>query len=407
MSNYNPRILVHVFNGLREEFQRFNQVSSDTLNQAEHTQKCAQERFNQALRSSAIALNQAQSDLENVQVVDKEVHDLLLSCTTAIETAHQIVEMVDRSRRQAEITLATWQNELQKALAWQARAEARLASAIQEYERAQRNLTSAQQNLASAEASLRRCRNDSERKNCSGEERAHNTAKEAVVLAIQELQEKEIEVQAAQEELAQAKARVCCCQQAVGYAEKAVQHANIATEQAKQALNEAERSLESAESANRAVTKASTKAIEEQEQAEQATNQVHQAESFINQAKVSVQRARSKADSAYNLAKRGNQELEYRRDQLVRLNQISSGFWGSVEKGVAVVQIAGSLLGGIASTPVPDISRLGSQGREDLVNEAGMRSSSVNEEEIKRRQEEIDTAMRVANEPTISNPPDP
>lgn len=329
MTNYDPRVLIRAFNTLQEEFQRFNQVSSDTLNQAEHTQKCAQERVNQARRASAIGLNQAKSDLEDVQVVDKEVCDLLSNSSTAIETAHQTVEMVDRSRQQAETTLATWQNELQKALAWQARAEARLERAIREYEQAQRNLASAQQDLASAEASLRSCRNNPERKSCSSEERAYNSAINAVAEARQKLREAEIELRAAEADLERAKARVRCCRQAVGYAEQAVQRANLATEQAHQALNEAERSLESAESANRAITKASTKATEEQEKVEQATNQIHQAEGFVTQAQVSIRVARSRADSAYNLAVRGNQELGYRRDQLVRLNQVDSNLLGT------------------------------------------------------------------------------
>jgi predicted GNAT family acetyltransferase len=88
-------------------------------------------------------------------------------------------------------------------------------------------------------------------------------------------------------------------------------------------------------------------------------------------------------------------------------DDINSSFWGTVEKGITVVQVVGGLLGGIVSAPVPDISRFGFQSGEDLVNEAGVRSSLANEEEIKRRQEEIDTAARVANEPTISAPPDP
>lgn len=166
--------------------------------------------------------------------------------------------------------------------------------------------------------------NDSERKNCNGEERAYNSARAAVVVAFEELQIAEIEVHAAEEELERARVRVRCCQKAVGYAEQAVQHANLATEQANQALNEAERSLESAESANRAITKANTMVTEEKELIQQAIDQVKQAEGFVTQSQVSVQVARSKADSAYNLAVRGNQELAYRRDQLVRLNQVDS-----------------------------------------------------------------------------------
>ena len=229
MSSYDPRVLVRAFDILQEELQQFNQVSSDTLKESEHTQKCAQERFNQASRSSAIALNQAKSDIEDVESVDQEIHVLLSNSSAAIETAHQTVAMVEKSRQQAEITREHWQNELQIALAWQARAEARLQRAIQEYERTQRNLASAQQDLSYAESNLRSCRKDSERKSCSGEERSYNNARAAVAVAIEELQEAEIELRAAQEELEMAKARVRCCRQAVAYAEQAMQHANLAT----------------------------------------------------------------------------------------------------------------------------------------------------------------------------------
>jgi hypothetical protein len=407
MSRNDPRILIRAFNILDEEFSRFNQISSDTLKEAEHTQKCAQELINQANRAIAISLNQAQSDAEDVKEVDTEIRGLLSNSSDAVEIAHQTLEKVNQASQQAQTTLSVWKNELQKALAWQARAEERLARAIQEYERAQRNLAIAQQNLASAESSLRSCRNDSERKSCSGEERAYNNARAAVVVAFEELQIAEIEVRAAEEELERARARVRCCQKAVGYAEQAVQHANLATEQAKQSLNEAERSLESAESANRAITKASTKTTEEYELVQQAISQVQQAEVFVTQSQVSVQVARSKADSAYNLAVRGNQELAYRRDQLVRLNQPSSGFWGAVEKGVAIVQIAGGLLGGVVAAPVPDGRLFGVQSQDDIVLAAGEASSSANQENIKRRDEEIDLSSQVSNTPTTSAPPNP
>jgi len=324
MSKHDPRILIRAFDILNEEFNRFNQISSDTLKEAEHTQKCTQERINQANRATAISLNQSQSDAEDVEEVDTEIRGLLSNYSDAVEIAYQTLEKVNQVSQQAQTTLSVWQNELQKALAWQARAEERLARAIQEYERAQRNLASAKQNLASAESSLRSCMSDPERKSCSGEEQTHNNARAAVVVALEKLQIAEMEVRAAEEELERARARVRCCQQAVDYSQQAVQHANLATEQANQAFNEAERSLESAESANRAITKASTNATEENELVQQAINQVQQAEGIVTQSQVSVQIARSKADSAYNLAVCDNQELAYRRDQLVRLNQVDS-----------------------------------------------------------------------------------
>jgi hypothetical protein len=91
----------------------------------------------------------------------------------------------------------------------------------------------------------------------------------------------------------------------------------------------------------------------------------------------------------------------------VRLNQPSSGFWGAVEKGVAVVQIAGGLLGGVVAGPVPDGRLLGVQSQDDTVLAAGEASSPVNQENIKRRNEELDISSQVANNPTTSAPPNP
>ena len=111
------------------------------------------------------------------------------------------------------------------------------------------------------------------------------------------------------------------------------------------------------------------------------------------------------SDSAYNLAVKGNKELSDRADHLKRLNQISSGFWGGVEKGVAAVQIFGGLFGNIMSGPVPNISNFGLQSGEDIVADAGTRSSSVNEDNIRRRKEELENAIRSENEPKISGDP--
>jgi len=412
VKNYDPRVLIRTFDTLEEERQKFNQVSSDTLRDAEHTQKCSQERVNQALRSSAIALNQAKDDLDDVELANGEVQNLLSQSGSAVETAHETLEIVNNARQQAEYTLATWESQLQKALAWQARAEAQLRRAIQQYEQAQRNLASAQRNLESAADRLRSCINDPERKkNCNSEQEAYNKAQAKVVVAIEILEEAQREVHAAQQELERAQARVRCCQQAVSYALTAVGHANTATQQANQALNEAERSLESAESAHRAITQANSKAIQEHELAEAATSEIHQAESKVTQSQVSCNTARSQADSAYNLAVRGNQELNYRKAQLIRLNRASGSFSGAVQKGIAAVQIATGLLGGSIATgsmsaPVPDVRGFGLQSGEDLVNEAGVRSSLVTEEDCKRRQQEIDTDSIAENQPKFSGPPD-
>jgi tetratricopeptide (TPR) repeat protein len=407
MSTYDPRTLIKVFTGLREEMYRFTQTASDILKQAEYTQVCAQERVVQALRWGAIADNQVKSDLEDVQEIEAEVESILSQCSTAVDIAHETISAVEQAQQQSETTLEKWEAELQLALAWQARAEERLERAKQAFQQAERNFQSAKRDLEHAESSLERCAKDPERKNCNSEQRAYNNARSAVSQAIEALKVAEAEVNAAQADLERAKARVRCCRSAVGYAEQAVQHAHTAMEQAAQALNDAERSLENAESANRAANNAQSKALEEEEHIEQLLIKVHQAERITDEAQVHTQTARNMSDSAYRLAIMGNQELEHRKDQLIRLNQISSGFWGGVEKGIAVAQIFGGLFGNVMSGSVPDISRVGLQSGDDIIAEAGVRASSANEENIRRRKEEAENLTRAENEPKTSAPPDP
>ncbi|KPQ32410.1 MAG: hypothetical protein HLUCCO16_20180 [Phormidium sp. OSCR] len=348
MSTYDPRLLIRVLSDLEEKLQRFTLDSSDTLKEAEYIQRCAEERTNQAIRCSAIAKSQVEYNLEDVQEIEVEVSRIVSQCSTAIETSHQTLAIVNQAQQKADSTLNHWQNELQIALAWQARAEVRLDQAIQIYQQAERNVESARNALSRSEARLRRCINDQDRKNCNSEERAYNNAKAAVLVALEELQEAEIEVLAAQEELERAKARVGCCQKAVNYAEQAVHHAKLAVEQAEQALSDAERSSESAESANRAASNAQAKSTEADEQVEQLLIRVHQSESFTNEAQVYNQTSRLRADSAHRLSKLGTLELKDRIRHLISLNQASleeKQRYGvdSLQKSVGSPDIAGNV----------------------------------------------------------------
>jgi chromosome segregation ATPase len=406
MNNHSPRLLIRAFTVLQEELDRLNQASSDTLKQAEYTQACAHERVAQALRWSAIASNQVKSDLEDVEEIEVEVNNILSQCGMAVDIAHETVSAIGQATQEAEATLRHWQAELQLALAWQARAEERLEKAIQIFNQAQRSCESAKRDLSNAESSLEGCIRDPERRSCDSENRRYNSAREELSLAIKALKIAEIEVQAAQEELEEAKERVRGCREAVSFAEQAVQHSYAAKEKAEQALNDAERSLEQAEAANRAANTAQSKTTESEEYIEQLMIRVNQSEYITNEAETYTHTARSMSDSAYNLAIMGTQELRHRADQLIRLNQISSGFWGGLEKGIAVAQAFGGLFGNIMSGPIPNVSNFGLQSGEDMLIEAGVRASSANEENIRRREQEFGDAIISGNEPEISSPPD-
>lgn len=325
MNTYDPRILIRALNLLTDEVQRFTQTSSDTVQQAEYTQNYARERVTQAIHWSAITQDFVESTSEAIYEVETEVNSLLSQCSAGIEIAHETIDIVNQSLRDASLTLNHWQKELTAALAWQAQAEARLELAVQAYRRAENDLMAAKSQLSRAEGDLQRCRNDSERRNCNSESHAYDTARRAVSMAEDEVHRAEVEVRAAQNELEQAKARVRCCQKAVDCASQAVQHAQSAKGKATQALNDAELSLENTESANRAVNNAQDKLQNATEELEPLIVNVNQAEGFTDQSQTYILSARHRADSAHRLAKIGTQELDYRITHLIEFNQPSSG----------------------------------------------------------------------------------
>lgn len=86
----------------------------------------------------------------------------------------------------------------------------------------------------------------------------------------------------------------------------------------------------------------------------------------------------------------------------------ASGDWmrklgTAAEKTIETVQIFSGLMGGVVSGAVLDGGRFGWVGGDDLVAEAGLRSIPGNEENIKKREEEIDRAIQaesaIATEP--------
>jgi GNAT superfamily N-acetyltransferase/exonuclease VII small subunit len=367
MNNYSPRLLIRAFTVLQEELDHLNQASSDTLKQAEYTQACAHERVAQALRWSAIASNQVKSDLEDVEEIEVEVNNILSQCGMAVDIAHETVSAIGQATQEAEVTLRHWQAELQLALAWQARAEERLEKAIQIFKQAQRSCESAKRDLSNAESSLEGCVRDPERRSCDSENRRYNSAREELSRAIKTLKIAEIEVQAAQEELEEAKERVRGCREAVSLAEQAVQHSYAAKEKAEQALNDAERSLENADAANRTANTAQFKTTEAEEYIEQLIIKVNQAERITNEAQIHTQTARRMSDSAYRLAVMGKQELRYRVDCLIHLDQPSLDN-GQIERSVSNNEVE-ALSSQPINSPISPISSDSEFSAKDLVYE--------------------------------------
>lgn len=326
MSVRDPRILIRILDDLIQEIGRCTETVRNTLQKASYTQRCAQEQIERGLHSANVFKDWVECDRENVQDADAEVANLLSKCSEAEQVSHETLDEVEEVFHYAQVTLQQWEQELNKALAWLERAKVRLERAIQEENAAQRNWESAQDEMKQAEIRLRRCLNDTERRNCNREEKAYELARLNVHQALERWKAAEIEVSLAKEEVAQAQARVNCCRQAVDYAKQAVAQAQLAREHADQAVNSAERSLEEAEASNRFMVSAQTKVTEETDLTEQMILAVHQAQTFTSEAQIHYQNSEYAAESAQRLATLGCQELEYRVQQLYLLNQTSGDF---------------------------------------------------------------------------------
>ena len=324
MSSRDPRILISVLRNLEDEIERFTQESSETLRQVEYAQRCAQERVQQAQKWQAVVADQVSSNSESVEEKSIVADEFLRQCDEAIDVAHETISSANAAKERADATLAHWNNELQLALAWQERAEIRVAAAERAYAQAKSNFESAQRDLERANANLRRCNNDSERRDCRSEARACDRALAALEVAALELDAAETELQEARIELELARARVRCCREAVGYSEEAVEHAASAQERANEALNYAERGQENAKSASRASDNALAKTNQAEDEAEQAGIKIGLAEDSTQQAFTFVQSARNMNDSAHRLSRLGIRDLGDRVSSLIKLNEVSS-----------------------------------------------------------------------------------
>ena len=325
MSNYDPRIVAQALEDLQSEVTRWSSVASDTLASVTNTQRHANEAVDRALHNSAIVLDRAKNDDENVQNALSFVAIAVEKCTTSTITANNTFREAQSELQNADLTLRKWQAELQKALAWLARAEARLAKANQALDHARGTLRSAEWDLSSAESRLRNCQNDENRRNCSGESSAVSRARSNVSRAQQLVRVAELEVIAAKEEVARAKARVDCCNKAVAYSTQAVNLANESVSSANQAVNSAERSLEFANAADRLVRIAKEKMLAEVESAESMMSETRAAQELTNNAITYLNIADKTEGSAQIYATALGKELEHRLQQLNDLNRPSIG----------------------------------------------------------------------------------
>lgn len=320
MSSYDPHIIAVALEDLLQEIRLWAARASQTLAAASYIQRQAKETAERALHRAAVLLDEAQQDEERVIKINSAVNSLLAECHVGRDEALGTLDQARLEREAATETLEFWEDELRKALAWLARAEARLARAISEYELAQTAFGQAKWELDRAESRYRACMNDKARSSCQREARALNAAQENLHIAAHRLQMAEIEVNAARAEVAAARARVQCCSSAVRYATQAVNVAQEAESQAQQAVNSAERGLEFAQAAEQGVLAAKEKVTEELEAAEQMMTVTRSAVSMTDEAATHLALADKAEESAQRYARGADHELEYRLQLLHQLN---------------------------------------------------------------------------------------
>jgi len=361
-----PRKLAVILRDLDDEMERWSAKASDILNVATYTQATTREAVHQARRRTLITTEQYYEDEGVYRSRAQSIEDLLSKYSEAVKTAIKLVEDVEDASKRAKATLTHWKNELQKAIAWQRRAEERVRRAEAELVEAERALARAERDLSNAEAELRRCRNTVyEQRNSKGEVIRRtkpdcskfvaevNRCQYAVRAAQQRVELARIELRDARAELARAIARVKACEQAVDYAQRAVATAELSLERAKNALGQAERSLDHVHAAERALNRAGELLRNEQAKVEDMNIQIQQSEDFLAEAQTHLISSTKYEESAQRYRIMARSEIQHRVEMLFALNRpellggISGDSW--VTGGGGLVAVAMASGGGVAS----------------------------------------------------------
>jgi|GEM_PF-1224436 len=368
-----PRKLALILRDLEDELQRWSLKASDILSSATYTQMITREATHQARRQTLITTDQYYEDEREYRSRKQNVEDLLNKYEDAVKAAALLISDVEKKVTYAQQVLAKWTDELEKAIAWQKRAEARVRRAEAELAAAESALSSAESALASAEYQLQKCRNtvyeerNSEGKvvrrtqpDCSGYASAVSRCQNQVTACQQRVKQARIEVQAARSELARATARVNACAEAVEKAEQGVEVAKLSLQRANNALSQAERALDHVRAAERAVTRAGEILHEEYIRVDDMNVNMHLGEDRLNEAQNHLISSTRYEESAQRYRIMGRSELQHRIDVLYALNRpellggISGDGWvaGAIQFGGSTTKTAG----GASKTPPQEVA---------------------------------------------------
>ena len=321
MSSHDPRVVAMALEDLVQELGVWSVRAGQSLAEAVYTQRQAKERTERMWHQACIVMDQAKQDEELVAGLLSDTATIVDKSLTGKNDADLTLEACDHAFQVATSTRDFWDEQLQEALAWLERAEARLALALAEYESARSAYHYAERELARAISRYNSCLNDRERRNCNSEASAVNAAQDALQRAAYRLQLAEAEVIAAQEEVAAARARVQCCTNAVDAATRAVNLGAEALSEAQHAVNSVERSLEFAQAASQHASFAKDAAVAEMHAAELMITVTREAVSLTDEAHVRLTNADRLEESSQRYIKGSIYEIRHRLTALYLLNR--------------------------------------------------------------------------------------
>lgn len=321
-NGYDPRIVAQALEDLESELTRWLSVASDMLSLAADTQRHAKEFVDRALHNAAIVLDRAQDDQDDIAKAEETVASNIVKTLKRRKYSKRNITSMPNSISAVKYHLKKMGDGTRKALAWLARAEARIKKRFKNYN-APKALYEALNGISSAELRLRNCQNDKERSNRSGEAAAVSRARAEVASARQRTIAAEQEVAAAKEEVERARARVACCKRAVTFANEAVNLAQESVSAATQSINSSERSLEFAYAAERLVLVAEKNMLVEMELAENMMSETKSAQNLTDNAAIHLRNADTAEDISQIYSTSVRKELEHRINMLYELNKPS------------------------------------------------------------------------------------
>ena len=330
MSTYTPQIIAQALEDLESEITRWSCEARDMLTTAMDTQQHAKEAVDRALHHAVVVLDRVNDEEEHVEKVIASVTTAIEICATAMETAQNTLNEFHAVLMGSNTTLQKWQRELQRAMTWLTRAEARFEEAIHELDSARNALISAVSGLSDAESRLRVCQNNGILRVCKNEVAAVSKSRAEVTHARQRVRAFEQEVNAAKKDTKRAKIRVACCKRAVGFSTEAVNLSKEGVHSATQAINFAERSFEFAHAAKGLARIVQGKMRAEVESTENMMAETKKAQELTDEAEIHLQTADHAETISQTYVTSVRAELGYRIQQLLDLNRpaiLPSGGW--------------------------------------------------------------------------------